>query len=379
VTGQQIYLSAPDMSDDERALLLDAFDSNWIAPLGPHVNAFEAEIASRAGVAHAAALSSGTAGIDLALRLVGVRPGDRVLVPSLTFVASVAPVVHMRAEPIFVDSDECTWGIDPDLLAEELKRSADIGRLPAAVLTVDLYGQCADYGRIEPMCAEYGVPLIEDAAEALGASRNDRPAGSFGKCGVFSFNGNKIITTSGGGMIVSQDSNLVTRARYLATQARGEAPHYQHEDVGFNYRLSNLCAAVGRGQLHGLDRKITRRRRTFERYERALSVLPGVEFMPEDAAGFATRWLTVLLVDEAVAGASREQLRLHLASRDIEARPTWKPMHLQPAFKEAEMRGGHVSERIFRDGLCLPSGSGLTDHDVDRVITDVLEVLGEAP
>jgi dTDP-4-amino-4,6-dideoxygalactose transaminase len=371
-----IHLSAPDASDDERELLLDAFDSNWIAPLGPHVDGFEREIAARAGVGHAAGLSSGTAGIDLALRLVGVQPGDRVLVPSMTFVGSVGPIFHMGAEPVLIDSEPATWNLDPDLVAEELERCAARGRLPAAVVSVDVYGQCADYTRLEPLCREYGVPLIEDAAEALGASWGGRPAGSFGECAVFSFNGNKIITTSGGGMVVSDDGELVSRARFLATQARSPAPHYEHDEVGFNYRMSNLCAAVGRGQLHGLDRKIARRRQIFERYQQALSGLPGVSFMPEAPGGFATRWLTVMVIDEQAAGSNREALRTRLAERNIEARPAWQPMHRQPAFKDADVRGGAVCERIFRDGICLPSGSGLGEEDIDRVIDGVSSVLG---
>lgn len=376
MTNGRIFLSAPEASDSERELLLDAFDSNWIAPLGPHVDAFEAEIAERAGVRHAAALSSGTAAVDLALRLVGVRARDRVLVPSMTFMGSVGPIVHMGAEPVFVDSEPATWNVDPDLVAEELARAADTGRLPAAVISVDLYGQCADYTRLEPVCREYAVPLIEDAAEALGARWGDRPAGSFGACGVFSFNGNKIITTSGGGMLVSDDAAMIERTRYLATQARSPAPHYEHEEVGFNYRMSNVCAALGRGQLRGLDRKVARRRAIFDRYHEALEQLPGITFMPEADTGLATRWLTVMQVDSSVAGVDRDAVRKHLATLDIEARPAWKPMHTQPVFASAEILGGSVSERIFRDGLCLPSGSGLTDDQIDRVIDEVGQALG---
>lgn len=370
-----IYLSAPDVADDERELLLDAFDSNWIAPLGPHVVAFEAEIAARAGVHAAAALSSGTAGIELALRLQGVKRGDRVLVPSFTFVGTVGPIYHMGAHPVLVDSEAATWNIDPDLVAEELHRSAARGELPAAVVAVDLYGQCADYSRLEPLCRQYDVPLIQDAAEALGASWAGRPAGSFGECAIFSFNGNKIITTSGGGMLVSDDAGLIARARFLATQARAPAPHYEHAEIGFNYRMSNLCAAVGRGQLHGLDRKIARRREIFGRYESAFLDIDGVSFMPEAIGGAATRWLTVLIIDDARTAVDREHVRIHLGERGIEARPAWKPMHLQPALKDAQMLGGQVSERIFRLGLCLPSGSGLRDQELDRVIVAVRDIL----
>jgi pyridoxal phosphate-dependent aminotransferase EpsN len=371
----RILLSAPEAGDDERELLLDALDSNWLAPLGPHVDAFEREVAQRCGVGHAAALSSGTAALDLALRLAGIGPGDVVLAPSLTFVASVAPIAHLGARPVFLDSEPAGWNVDPDLVDEELRRAAAADALPKAVIAVDLYGQCADYTRLEPLCAEYGVPLLADAAEALGAAWAGRPAGSFGRCGVLSFNGNKIITTSGGGMLLSDDAELIERARYLSTQARSRTPHYEHAELGFNYRMSNLCAALGRGQLHGLDRKIARRRAIFVRYADALADLPGITFMPEPAGAASTRWLTVLTIDPALAGTDREAVRHHLASVGIEARPAWKPMHLQPVFAGAQMRGGAVCERIFRDGLCLPSGSGLTDGDIDEVIAGVRAAL----
>jgi pyridoxal phosphate-dependent aminotransferase EpsN len=374
--SDRILLSAPEAGDDERALLLDALDSGWITPAGPHVDAFEQEIAERAGVPHAAALSSGTAAMELALRLLGVQRGDRVLVPSFTFIGTVSPVVHLGAEPVFVDSEPASWNLDPDLVARELERSATAGALPAAVVAVDLYGQCADYARLEPLCAEYDVPLVEDAAEALGATRDGRPAGSFGVCAVFSFNGNKIITTSGGGALVARDQALVARARHLATQARAPAPHYEHEEVGFNYRLSNVCAALGRGQLHGLDRKVRRRRDVFDRYVAGLGDLPGVSFMPE--AGATTRWLTVLTIDSDLLGVDRETIRLRLDERGIETRPAWKPMHLQPVFGTAEMLGGAVCEQIFRDGLCLPSGTGLSDADVDRVVAEFRAACGRS-
>ncbi|MGH9243365.1 MAG: DegT/DnrJ/EryC1/StrS family aminotransferase [Acidimicrobiales bacterium] len=376
MTGGHIYLSAPDVGDEERRLLLDAFDSNWIAPMGPHVDAFEEEVAARAGVGHAAALSSGTAAIELALRLVGVQRGDHVLVSSLTFIGSVAPVVHLGAEPVFIDSSAATWNLDPDLVAEELRLSAARGEPPAAVIAVDLYGQCADYDRLVPLCDEYGVPLIDDAAEALGATWRGRSAGSFGVCGIFSFNGNKIVTTSGGGMLVADDGELIGRARYLSTQARSPAPHYEHDAVGFNYRMSNLCAAVGRGQLRGLDAKVARRRAIFDRYRSALDGIDGVTLMPEAEGGRGTRWLTVVLLDRDRLGVDREHMRKVLGAADIEARPAWKPMHLQPAFKGARAVGGDVSARIFDHGLCLPSGSGLSDADIDRVIEAVSDALG---
>lgn len=357
-------------------MLLDAFDSNWIAPVGPHIDAFEQEMAARVGRSHAAALASGTSAIDLALRILGVERGDRVLASSLTFVGSVAPVVHLGAEPVFVDSEAASWNLDPDLVIEELERSAAAGNLPKAVIATDLYGQCADYGRLEPACQRYEIPLVEDAAEALGATHRERPAGSFGTCAVFSFNGNKIVTTSGGGLLASDDQDLVETARHLASQARSPAPHYEHEEVGFNYRMSNLCAAVGRGQLRSLDRKIARRRDIHERYRRAL-VPAGVRFMPQTQEGTGNYWLTVVTIDPSVLHVDRETVRRHLGELNIEARPTWKPMHMQPVFCKATILGGSVSEKVFADGLCLPSGSGLTDSEIDRVIDAMLEALAQ--
>jgi len=367
----RIYLSPPDVGDDERRSLLDAFDSNWIAPLGPHVDAFEREMAERIGVDGAVALSSGTAALHLALLLLDVGPGDDVLVPTLTFVATANVVTYLGARPVLVDCDAATWTMDADLVAAELGDRARAGRLPRAVVTVDLYGQCADYERIAAVCAEYDVPVLEDAAEALGATYGNRPAGSFGEAGVFSFNGNKIITTSGGGMLVSDRRDLVERARHLASQAREPVPHYEHVDIGFNYRLSNLLAAIGRAQLRGLDRRVARRREINATYRAALAGLPGVEFMPIAPYGEPNCWLTCVLVDPDVFGSSREDIRLALEDRDIESRPTWKPLHLQPAFADAAVAGGAVSAAIFERGLCLPSGSSLSDADLDRIAATV--------
>ncbi len=365
----RVYLSPPDVGEEERRLLLDAFDSNWIAPLGPHVDAFEEELARRVGVGHAVALSSGTAALHLALLLLDVGPGDEVLVPTFTFVATANVVTYVGAKPVLVDSEPSTWNIDPQLLADELKRRAQIGRLPAAVITVDLYGQCADYSPITDLCDEYEVPLIEDAAEALGASYRERPAGSFGDFAAFSFNGNKIITTSGGGMLVSRSSQLSARARHLSTQAREPVAHYEHLEIGFNYRLSNLLAAVGRAQLANLDERIHKRKLINERYRAALSELPGIEFMPIAAYGEPNYWLTCVTIDPSEFGADREAVRLALEAEDIEARPTWKPLHLQPVFSDLEIVGGSVSSDVFDHGLCLPSGSSLTEADQARVIT----------
>jgi pyridoxal phosphate-dependent aminotransferase EpsN len=365
----RIYLSSPHIGPDEQALVADAFATNWVAPLGPHVDAFERELADYIGVGHAAALSSGTAAIHLGLRLLGVQPGDDVFCSSLTFSASANPIAYERARPVFIDAERATWNMDPALLAQALDDAARRGRLPRAVIVVDLYGQSADWTPIEEACARHGVPILEDAAEALGADHQGRKCGSFGRLAIFSFNGNKIITTSGGGMLVSNDKALVDKARFLATQARDPAPHYQHSEIGFNYRLSNVCAAIGRGQLRVLESRVAARRRVHARYREALGALPGISFMPE-AHGRATRWLTCLVVDEGAFGASREAIRLALAEKDIEARPVWKPMHLQPVFAQmgAGVVGGAVSEDLFARGLCLPSGSNLTDADVDEVI-----------
>jgi dTDP-4-amino-4,6-dideoxygalactose transaminase len=370
----RIYLSPPHMLGGERELLLDAFDSNWIAPLGPHVTGFEAEIAARAGVAHAAALSSGTAGLQLALVLLGVGPGDRVVVPSMTFVATANAVRYVGAEPVFVDSERNTWNLDPDLLEEHLRASAARGELPAAVIPVDLYGQCADYDRIIPICEAFEVPVIEDAAEALGATWQGRPAGGFGSMGVFSFNGNKIITTSGGGMLVSEDEALVSKARKLATQAREPAPHYEHVELGYNHRMSNLLAALGRGQLANLDTMIATRKGHFQAYSEALGGLDGVEMMPIDPRGEPNHWLTCFTIDPERFGCDRETVRAHLETLDIESRPLWKPMHLQPLYRRCPMVGGRVVESLFAHGLCLPSGSSLTSGDRDRVIDGILAV-----
>ncbi len=366
----RVYLSPPHVFGDERALVADAFESNWIAPLGPHVDAFEREMAAAVAVPHAVALSSGTAALHLAMRMLGVGPGDDVICSSLTFSASANPITYERAVPVFVDSDQ-TWTMDPNLLEEALKSGEARGRPAKAVIAVDLYGQCADYDAITGLCERFGVPLVEDAAEALGATYRGKPAGGFGRRGVFSFNGNKMITTSGGGMLVSNEPAFIERARHLATQARDPAPHYQHSDIGFNYRLSNVLAAIGRGQLRTLDRRVTARRRTFDRYVAQLQGLRGVTFMPEASYGTSNRWLTCIVIAPATFGGTREDIRLALEAENIESRPIWKPMHLQPVFAGCRMFGGNVSERLFADGLCLPSGSSLTDVDQDRVIDAV--------
>lgn len=366
---ERIYLSPPHLSGRERGLVDDAFTSNWIAPLGPHVDAFEREMAELVGAGGAVALSSGTAALHLALLLSGVGAGDEVFTSTLTFAATVNPICYLGGVPVFIDSDRATWNMDPELLSETLHRRAREGRLPKAVLVVHVYGQSADLKPISSVCDDYGVTLIEDAAEALGATYLGRHCGTFGKAGVFSFNGNKILTCSGGGVLVSDDYALIERARNLAAQARDPAPHYEHSAIGFNYRMSNILAAIGRGQLPVLEGRVQARRRNFESYREALGELPGIEFMPEAKDCRHTRWLTVLTIDPDAFGADREDVRLVLESSNIEARPVWKPMHLQPIFKEYEVVGGDVADRLFERGLCLPSGSALSSADVTRVVS----------
>jgi dTDP-4-amino-4,6-dideoxygalactose transaminase len=359
-------------------MLIEALDSGWIAPLGPQVDAFERELAAVVDMPHAVALSSGTAALHLALVLLGVGRGDDVITSTLTFVATANAISYTGATPVLVDSERRTFNLDPELLSEELAARAAVGRLPKAVIVVDIYGQCADYDPILETCARYDVPVIEDASEALGATYKGKPAGSFGVMSAFSFNGNKIITTSGGGMLVTARRELAERARFLATQARDPAPHYEHSTIGYNYRLSGLLAALGRAQLLGLSDRVARRRAIRKMYADAFRDVPGIAFMPEADTGTSTCWLTVVTIDPALFGATREDIRLHLESLDIESRPAWKQMHMQPVFASTPRRGGAVSEELFERGLCLPSGSALTDADIERVIAAVLAVRRKA-
>jgi pyridoxal phosphate-dependent aminotransferase EpsN len=367
----RLYLSPPHLSGTERELVSQVFDSNWIAPLGPQVDAFEREFAATVGATHAVALSSGTAALHLALLGCGVGPGDEVLVSTLTFSASVNPIRYLGGTPVFIDSERESWNMDPALLEEALEQRHRGGRLPNAVVAVHLYGQSADLGSIVDTCERFGVTLIEDAAEALGATYDGRAVGSFGQTGIFSFNGNKIITTSGGGMLVTEDAALADRVRKWATQARDLAPHYEHSEIGYNYRLSNVLAAIGRGQLRVLEDRVLARRRNFQFYAETLGDLPGVAFMPEASWGRHTRWLTTLTIDPERFGADREAVRLALENENIEARPLWKPMHCQPVFRGFPSLGGPVSEALFERGLCLPSGSNLTQTDLVRVASVV--------
>jgi dTDP-4-amino-4,6-dideoxygalactose transaminase len=363
-----ILLSTPHMGFEELAFIQEAFDTNWIAPVGPHITAFEEEFCQTVGSTHAAAVVSGTAALHLALRLIGIQPGDEVFCSTLTFIASASPITYLGAKPVFIDSDRTSWNLNPDLLVAELSRRAKLGTLPKAVLLVHLYGQSADIDPILTACNQYNIPLIEDAAEALGATYKGKSPGTFGKIGIYSFNGNKIITTSGGGMLVSDDPEIVAQAKFLATQARDPAPHYEHTTIGYNYRLSNVLAGIGRGQLRVLEDRVEARRRNFQIYQQALGDIPGIEFMPEASFGRSTRWLTCITIDPEKFGCDRENLRLALAAQNIESRPVWKPMHLQPVFAHCDRIGGKVAEYLFHHGLCLPSGSNLSDTDLERVI-----------
>lgn len=376
---ERIYLSPPDMAGDERKRLLAAFDSNWITTLGAEVDGFEADVVDLTGVEAAVALSSGTAALHLAMLLHDVGPGDEVWVSTLTFVAPANAVRYLGAELRFIDSERETWNMDPDLLAAALAEAATAGRLPKAVICVDIYGQCAQLDRIAALCEEYGVVLIEDAAEALGASWKGRAAGGWGALGAYSFNGNKIITCGGGGMLVGR-RDLVDRARYLAQQARQPFLHYEHTEVGFNYRLSNLLAAVGRGQLADLPDKIARRRAINSIYRGALGDAQGLSFMPWDPRGEVNAWLTLATIDPS-AGVTPLELCSALDAAAIEARPAWKPMHLQPVFEGVPVVGGAVAEDLFAHGICLPSGSSMSDSNVERVVEVFREALekGRAP
>jgi dTDP-4-amino-4,6-dideoxygalactose transaminase len=369
-----ILLSTPHIGKNELEFVKEAFSTNWIAPVGPHIDAFEQEFCELTGAGYAAAVSSGTAAIHLALRLLDVGAGDEVFCSTLTFAASANPIIYQNAKPVFVDSDTKSWNMNPDLFCEAIAHRAKMGKLPKAVLLVHLYGQSADIEPILKICDQYEIPLIEDAAEALGATYKGKTPGTFGRIGIYSFNGNKIITTSGGGMLVSNQPELVTKARFLATQARDAAPHYQHSEIGFNYRMSNVLAGIGRGQLQVLDQRVAARRHNFEVYQQALGNLPGVKFMPEADFGTCTRWLSCLTIDAEKFGADREHIRLELAKQQIETRPVWKPLHLQPVFASSEVIGGEVSENLFKDGLCLPSGSNLTDEELQQVIDAIYTV-----
>ncbi|MEH7226765.1 aminotransferase class I/II-fold pyridoxal phosphate-dependent enzyme [Bacillus sp. JJ1566] len=367
------------MSGKEIKYIKDAFETNWIAPLGPNVDAFEKEIASYVGANEAVAVSSGTAAIHLALSLLEVSKGDKVFCSSLTFVASANPILYQGAEPVFIDSEPATWNMSPIALEAALRDAAIKRDLPKAVIVVNLYGQSANMDEILMLCNEYDIPVIEDAAESLGSTYKGIPSGTFGKFGVFSFNGNKIITTSGGGMLVSNDSKAMKKARFLATQSRDPARHYQHSLIGYNYRLSNVLAGIGRGQLEVLDMRVQAKRDIFNRYYTELSGIPGFEFMPELKNTYSNRWLTTLTINKSIAGTSVNELLDVFSNENIEARPVWKPLHLQPLFNGGKYYPHNeevdVSKHLFETGICLPSGTNMTEDDQMRVIDCVKNTL----
>lgn len=385
-TRKKIWLSSPHMGGTEERFVKEAFDTNWVAPLGPNVNGFEEDIVRFTGCGHAAALNSGTGAIHLALSMLGVSAGDFVLCQSFTFSASANPIRYLGAIPVFVDSEEDTWNMCPIAMEQAILscKNGEIsglfpelnlpatGILPKAIIVVDLYGMPAKLSEICEIARKYGIPVIEDAAEALGSSLFERHCGTFGDIGIYSFNGNKIITTSGGGALVSSQENYVKKARHLSTQAREDAPHYEHTEIGYNYRLSNICAGIGRGQMEVLPERVRQRRANYERYRSELGNIPGIFFLPEAAGYFSNRWLTTILIDPNLSdGVTREDVRLSLAELQIECRPLWKPMHLQPVFQKYPFYGNRVAAKLFEQGLCLPSGSNLESSDLDFVIEQI--------
>lgn len=368
--NERIFLSPPHMGGTEATYVQQAFDDNYIAPTGPNIPAFEQAFEAYIGSGHCVAVSSGTAALHLALRLEGVGPGDEVLCSDLTFIASASPITFLGAKPVFVDAHRDTWNLDPEVLEAFLSARRSARRpLPKALILVHLYGQPCDLDAVTAVCDEYGVTLVEDAAESLGAYHGDRHTGTFSRTAVFSFNGNKIITCGGGGMFVSQDPELAAQARHLSTQARDDAPHYQHSTIGYNYRMSNVLAGIGRGQMEALPDRVERKRAIFDAYVQRLGDMEEIAFMPEVPGGRANRWLTCALFghDTQSGYAQREAVRTALEAENIESRPVWKPMHMQPVFADAEFAGGTAGEELFARGLCLPSGTALTDAELDRI------------
>ncbi|MCJ7448012.1 MAG: aminotransferase class I/II-fold pyridoxal phosphate-dependent enzyme [Bacteroidales bacterium] len=390
---KRIYLSSPHMGGAEQKYIKVAFDTNWIAPLGANVDAFEEAIARYCGIKHVVALSSGTAAIHLALILLGVKPGDEVIASSFTFSATINPIVYLGATPVLVDSEPGTWNMDPDLLEEAIKGRRAQGaerraqgkshhspltahRLPKAIIVVHLYGMPANMDRIMAIANKYDIPVIEDAAEALGSKYKGKQVGTFGKMGVLSFNGNKIITTSGGGALISDDKEMIDKARFLATQARDKAPHYQHSQIGYNYRMSNVLAGIGCGQMEVIDERVKQRRSNFSFYYENLKKYQGLKFLEEpDKSYFSNHWLTAVIIDAEITGITREDLQKQLEENNIESRPLWKPMHLQPVFSVYPTYLSGVSERLFQNGLCLPSGTGMTDEERQRVLEVLLKCI----
>ncbi len=372
----KIWLSSPHMGTQEQVFVQSAFDTNWIAPLGPHVDGFEADLCAFTGAKHAAALSSGTAALHLGLILLDVKAGDLVLCQSMTFSASANPIVYQGATPVFIDSEPDTWNMDPIALETAIKDCIAKGKKPKAIIPVHLYGMPAKMNEILHIARTYEIPVLEDAAEALGSTYHGIPCGTLGDLGVLSFNGNKIITTSSGGALIGNDAATIQQARFLSTQARDQAPHYQHSHIGYNYRMSNVLAGIGRGQMVVLPERVAQRRSNYERYLAVLGNITGIQFVPEPDGFYSNRWLTTILVDPALTGGiTRETIRLKLEEHNIESRPLWKPMHLQPVFADCPFYGDGTAARLFEQGLCLPSGSNLVDADFSRIFEVLTQIL----
>lgn len=362
---KKIWLSPPHMSGQEMKYIQEALDSNWVAPLGPNVDAFELELAKYVDVDHSVALSSGTAALHLALILLNIQQGDIVICPTFTFAASANPIVYLKATPVFIDSENLTWNLCPDVLEETIRYYIKKGKKPKAIIGVHIYGMPMQLNEILFLCKKYEIPFIEDAAEALGSSYQGKKLGSFGQMSIISFNGNKIITTSGGGALLSNDPVIIKKAKFLASQAKDDAPYYQHSEIGYNYRLSNICAGIGRAQLEVIDERVESRRANFNFYKKELGKLPGFSFQNEPPGFISNRWLTCILIHPELSnGITPDKIRLYLEAKNIESRPLWKPLHLQPAFKEAPYFGGNVAEKLFGRGICLPSGSSLSEKDL---------------
>lgn len=377
MTKQKIWLSSPHLGTKEFEFVKEAFDTNWIAPLGPNVDGFEKDLCDYTGTQNAAALSAGTAAIHLALIILDVVTGDEVICQSFTFSASANPIIYQGATPIFIDSEPDTWNMSPVHLEEAIIDRIAKGKKPKAIIPVHLYGVPAKMDEIMSIAKKYEIPIIEDAAEALGSNINDKACGTFGELGILSFNGNKIITTSSGGALISENEAYIKKARFLATQARDHAPHYQHSHIGYNYRMSNVCAGIGRGQMLVLEERVAQRRKNFDFYKTVFGTTPGISFVEELPGSFVNRWLTCISVDPAqTRGITREDIRLELEKENIECRPLWKPMHLQPIFANTPFYGDGTSEKLFENGLCLPSGSNLSQDDLDRVVITIKGVLG---
>ncbi|MEJ5994811.1 DegT/DnrJ/EryC1/StrS family aminotransferase [Pedobacter sp. Du54] len=374
--NDKIWLSSPHMGTKEQLYVNEAFETNWIAPLGPHVNGFEQDLAKYTGSKHVAALSSGTAALHLALVMLGVQPGDEIICQSMTFSASANPIAYVGAVPVFVDSETDTWNMCPILLREAILDRIRKGKIPKAIIPVHLYGMPAKMKEINTVALEFGIPVIEDAAEALGSTLNGKAMGTFGLMGILSFNGNKIITTSGGGALISDNEAYISKSRFLATQARDNAPHYQHSEIGYNYRMSNVCAAIGRGQMEVLNERVAKRRANFEYYKSYFASIDGINFLDEPEGCFSNRWLSAIIIDpKETGGVTREVIADKLAQDNIESRPLWKPMHLQPVFAQSPFYGNGVSEALFVNGLCLPSGSNLSNGAIERVVENIAQSL----